>query len=242
MHPAAVRARVEELSAHGWSNAAISRETGLPRPTVRYMRSPQARRARCPRCWRSARPMRFSAGEYAELLGFYLGDGHIVGMGRTHRLRIFLDAAYPRLAGQTRALLAGCFGSNSVGMTHLEARSTIVLSVYSVHLPCLFPQHGPGLKHTREIVLEPWQQRFVHAAPWSLLRGLLLSDGCAFINRTGPYRYLSYEFRNRSTGIRALFMEACDRVGVGYTTTADRIRICRRASVREIAAFVGTKC
>jgi hypothetical protein len=70
---------------------------------------------------------------------------------------------------------------------------------------------------------------------------MVLSDGYAFINRTGRYRYLSYEFRNRSAEIRALFAETCDLVGVGYTMSRDRIRICRRASVPEKAAFVGTK-
>jgi hypothetical protein len=71
--------------------------------------------------------------------------------------------------------------------------------------------------------------------------GLILSDGCAFINRTGRYRYLSYEFRSRSSDIRALFTDTCRSVGVQFTISQDRIRICRRASVVEMAAFVGTK-
>jgi hypothetical protein len=74
---------------------------------------------------------------------------------------------------------------NAVSITRLERRSTLVVSVYSLHLPCLFPQHGSGVKHERRIRLEPWQQELVDAAPWSLLRGLTLSDGCAFINRRG---------------------------------------------------------
>lgn len=115
------------------------------------------------------------------------------------------------------------------------------MSIYSVHLPCLFPQHGSGVKHERPIVLEHWQDELVRAAPWSFLRGLVLSDGCAFINRTGRYRYLSYDFCNRSEDIRELFMATCDLVGVRYSAAADRVRICQRASVCEFAAFVGTK-
>ena len=38
-----------------------------------------------------------------------------------------------------------------------------VVRVYSNHLPCLFPQHGPGKKHERAIVLESWQQEIVDA-------------------------------------------------------------------------------
>ncbi len=32
------------------------------------------------------------------------------------------------------------------------------VSAYSRSWPCLFPQHGPGMKHTRPIYLAPWQQ------------------------------------------------------------------------------------
>ncbi len=185
--------------------------------------------------------MRFTAGEYAELLGFYLGDGCIAAGGRTYRLRVFLDAAYPVLAREVAALIAGCADRNSVSVTHLRAQSTLVVSIYSVHLPCLFPQHASGVKHERPIVLENWQDELVRAAPWSFLRGLVLSDGCAFINRTGRHRYLSYDFCNRSEDIRGLFKATCDVVGVRYSAAADRVRIYERASVREFAAFVGTK-
>jgi hypothetical protein len=38
------------------------------------------------------------------------------------------------------------------------------------------------------IRLEPWQEDLVDAAPWALLRGLVRSDSCVFVNRTEPYR------------------------------------------------------
>jgi hypothetical protein len=56
---------------------------------------------------------------------------------------------------------------------------------------CHFPQAGPGKKHERPIVLEPWQAAIVEAEPWRFLRGCIRSDGCVFINRTGRYEYLS---------------------------------------------------
>ena len=73
-----------------------------------------------------------------------------------------------------------------------DGGATVVLWVYSRHLSCLFPQHGPGKKHERRIVLEAWQQEIVEAAPWAFLRGCIRSDGCVFVNRTGRYEYLSY--------------------------------------------------
>jgi hypothetical protein len=113
--------------------------------------------------------------------------------------------------------------------------------VHSNHLACLFPQHGPGLKHDREIALESWQLEHVARAPFALLRGLIHSDGCFFINRTGRYRYLSAEFSNVSEDIRALFRHACDLAGVRYCTAGRSVRIYRRESVARLALFVGAK-
>ena len=56
------------------------------------------------------------------------------------------------------------------------------------HWPCLFPQHGPGRKHERSIVLEPWQRAIVDAHPGPLLRGLFHSDGFRVTNWTAPRR------------------------------------------------------
>src|SRR5262245_36213832 len=52
------------------------------------------------------------------------------------------------------------------------------------HWPCLFPQHGPGRKHERPIVLADWQRQIVAEHPEPLLRGLFHSDGCRVTNWT----------------------------------------------------------
>lgn len=116
-----------------------------------------------------------------------------------------------------------------------------MLSVYAQHLSCLFPQHGAGKKHDRTIALEPWQERIVGCAPWSLLRGLIRSDGCVFINRTGRHRYLSYDFCNRSQDILDLFCRMCGLVGVSCRVTGDRVRIYQRPSVGLMSVYVGVK-
>ena len=121
------------------------------------------------------------------------------------------------------------------------------VSVYSSHLTCVFPQHGPGRKHEREIRLEAWQAALVERGPWAFLRGLVLTDGCAFVNRTGRYEYLTYNFSNHSEDIARLFAATCDRVGVEYRLTNQRqgklwdIRINRRESVRLMERHVGLK-
>ena len=112
---------------------------------------------------------------------------------------------------------------------------------YSSHLSCLFPQHGDGKKHERAIVLEPWQHELVTAAPWALLRGLIRSDGCVFVNRTGRYEYLSYEFANLSSDILDLCEETCRRVALRPRRYARAIRLYRRDDVALLLEHVGTK-
>lgn len=185
--------------------------------------------------------MTFTPSDYAELLGLYLGDGHIVRMPRTWRFRLFLDSKYPAVVRESKELLQRCFSANDVGTVYAHEGRLTVLSVYSSHLECLFPQHGLGKKHERRICLEPWQQDIVDQAPWSFLRGCVRSDGCVFLNRTGPYVYLSYDFTNRSSDILDIFSRTCDAVGVEYRRYAKRVRICRRPSVALMEANVGLK-
>jgi hypothetical protein len=248
VHPTSVRVAALKLVHLGLNDCEVGRRLGVPRTTIRDWRNPTyipktlSYGWLCPRCWRPAyRRIEFTETDYAELLGLYLGDGHITRGPRTDRLRLSLDSQYPTIVREAVALLERSFPHNRVGQ-HLEDRgSCAVVQIYSRHLTCLFPQHGPGKKHERPIVLEPWQEQILCHEPWAFLRGCIRSDGCVFINPTGKYRYLSYEFTNTSSDIRHLFVSACDRVGVTCRTYGKRIRICRRDSVQLLAANVGTK-
>lgn len=245
VHSWAIREQALALLEAGLNDCEVARRLGLARTTIRdWRRSAQSatEAARCPRCWRSAsKRIAFNDGDYAELLGLYLGDGHIVRTGRSDRLRLFLDTRYNDINLETRALLARCFRGHRIGMFRTRKGTTTILSVYSTHLACLFPQHGAGRKHERRIALEDWQTRIVERAPWRFLRGLIRSDGCVFVNRTGRYAYVSYEFSNLSPQIRELFMDACDRVDVEYRPYRRYVRIYRRGSVALMQENVGLK-
>lgn len=246
VHGPAIRNEALSLIAAGVNDCEIARRLGIARTTVRDWRKPRyapkdTLTTACPRCWRPARPVIMSAGDYAELLGLYLGDGCISHHPRTDRLRISLDAKYPGIVLATEELLRRSFLENRVGTSVFDGGHTIVVHVYSQHLTCLFPQHGPGKKHERRIVLESWQESLVRATPWKFLRGCIWSDGCAFINRTGPYEYLSYDFGNLSQDILALVEWAYGLVGVECRRTAKSVRVNRRASVALIEAHVGLK-
>jgi hypothetical protein len=253
MHPLHVRAKALALVDQGLNDCEISRRTGIPRTTVRDWRRPtyvpREPAGRCPRCWLRAKPMRFTLEDYAELLALYLGDGCISQHPRTQRLRIVLDTKYSRIIRDTRALLGRCFRHNAVDA--VAAPGCVHVAVYCSHLACLFPQHGPGPKHKRRIILERWQQEIVDGAPWPFIRGCIRTDGCSFINRTDihrpePYEYLSYEFSNTSTDIVDLFRQACARVDVFTRANRDHrgrwsVRINRRESVARMLEHVGLK-
>jgi Homeodomain-like domain len=246
MHPSAIRAAALGLIAAGLNDCEVARRLGLPRSTVRDWRSPSYKRktgaGTCPRCWRESRhPIVFSDADYAELLGLYLGDGHIVRTGRSDRFRLFLDTRYAEIISDARALLRRCFPGRSVGLGRSAEGTMTIISLYCTHLACLFPQHGPGRKHARPIRLEPWQRGILERKPWPFLRGLIRSDGCVFVNRTGPYSYVSYDFKNHSADILRLFTDACDLVGVEYRAYSRHVRIYRRASVALMLAHVGIK-
>lgn len=252
MHPPAVREQAMRLIAAGINDCEISRRIGIPRSTVREMRRPKYIRRliteTCPRCWRAAKPIRFTPEDYSELLGLYLGDGCISPGARTSRLRLAMDAKYPQVIADAKSLLERSFPVNPVGLVSAQGGTMFYVSVYCSHLGCLFPQHRPGKKHERRIVLESWQDQLLQTAPWPFLRGCIRSDGCAFINRTGPYEYLSYDFNNLSKDIVDLFAYACDLVGItDYRVTSGNsrgrwdVRINRRKSVAEMLEHVGLK-
>ena len=213
MRPLETRDEALRLVAAGVNDCEIARRLGVPRTTVRDWRQPRyVRAAVVPRARAAASvhaAIVLEPDAYAELLGLYLGDGHITEMARSSRSVSSSMRSTRRSSTSPRRSFARCFPDNRVGRIVAEEGRMVVLWAYSSHLTCLFPQHGEGKKHERPIVLEPWQQDLVDAAPWAFLRGCIRSDGCVFINRTGPYEYLSYDFTNHSEDILDLFEQTC---------------------------------
>jgi len=117
---------------------------------------------------------------------------------------------------------------------------------YWMHWPCVFPQHGPGRKHERLIVLAPWQQTIVDEHPWALIAGLLHSDGCRAINNVRvhgrAYSYRRWFFSNKSRDILAIMGHTLDAVGVEWRYNRwDSISIAKRGSVALVDEHAGMK-
>ncbi len=137
---------------------------------------------------------------------------------------------------------SGVFGVQRIGMTEVKS--------YSKHWPCLFPQHGPGMKHTRSIELAAWQQVIADRHPGDFARGLFHSDGYRGMNRVRRpladgdrwYEYPRYLFSNKSLDILGLCGEALDRLGVEWRfARPDVISVAKRGAVARLDEFVGPK-
>lgn len=237
--------RALELCRIGLATSEVARRTGIPRSTIRDWRMGRRRLRRWSGC-----PVHDASSldepSYAYLLGLYLGDGCISAARRgVWRLRVTLDTGYPEIIGScVRAVEAVAPGR--AGLLHRRDCRATEVSNYWKHWICLFPQHGPGRKHTRPIVLTDWQLRIVSDHTEPFLRGLIHSDGTRIVamERKGRYvrRAPRYVFSNRSEDILELFRGACRLAGVHCTrSSAHQVSVYSKAAVARLDEFVGPK-
>ncbi|WP_328919075.1 transcriptional regulator [Streptomyces jietaisiensis] len=256
MYDLGTRERALALVEQGHSLTSVSKWTGVSRAAIRSWRTrlePKARSGMpCPRCQDVPRRPDNPAA-YAYLLGLYLGDGCINAHRKgVHVLRVVLDNAWPGIIDACESAMRAVRPYNSV--CRAKKQGCVAVTCYSKHWPCLFPQHGPGRKHERAIVLEPWQQEIVDAHPWEFVRGLIHSDGCRIVNWTTRlvggerkrYEYPRYFFTNVSGDIRQLLTDTLDKLGVAWTLCTRKgnpfnISVARRASVALMDVHVGPK-
>jgi hypothetical protein len=252
--------RVFDLWHEGLPKAEIARRTGVSRTQVRrWLEGDLACVLGSPMRIRAVRDhdgmqchLRNSVDgrAYSYLLGQYLGDGHISERRRhVYRLRITACAAYPEIITACEVAMRSIMPSSKVGS--IQRIGCTDLYSYSKHWPCLFPQHGPGRKHHRRIILEQWQKRIaLELYPEQLLRGLIHSDGCRATNTirhqlvsgAKQYSYPRYFFYNESADIRWLFIEACIYLEIEFRyTKANTISVAQRESVTKLDSFVGPK-
>jgi hypothetical protein len=250
MYPVATREQALRLLAAGWSLSAISDELGVSRWAVRSWRdhgvvSEHQRRCTCPVC---NAQVALDTRSYALLLGYYLGDGCVSRTRRTFSLRVSCDERYPGIIADVGSAISRVHPAGAV--CHVKGPGVTVVQNCWNHWPCLFPQHGPGRKHERELSLEGWQREAVQAYPALFLRGLLHSDGCRTKNWatrtvggvTKRYDYARWEFVNHSDDIRRWCAETLDLVEVPWRLSSWRcISVSTRAGVARLDALIGLK-
>ena len=240
----------------GLNHCQVSRRTGVPRQTVRewaHGKVPHSFQQKpvlygrpttntCRRCGAERHDFGRLSSSYVYLLGLYLGDGTISRHPRdVHKLRVFLDKRYPHIVAECDAAMKAMMPMNAVNKFLTVSNCYEVFS-FSKSWPCLFPQAGPGMKHTRRIELAEWQSEWVHLVPKLFLRGLIHSDGSRFINTgRGGWRCPRYAFSNASADIRQLFCAACDQLGLHWTLAPRTVYVSRKADVARMDEFVGPK-
>lgn len=227
------RSRVRELLSCGYSDREVADISGVASNTVgRWRRSwpPIAIR------WEPAHEQ-----SYAYLLGMYLGDGWLyVDRGRV-RLQVILDSRYPAVIEDCWTAMVLCIPDRRPRFYFPRAADATIVQSCSKLWALAFPQHGPGRKHKRPIVLETWQQAIVDRHRGEFVRGLIHSDGCRTINRfrtvlpsgrVAEYAYPRYFFSNLSDDIRGLFCRTCDELGIRWTLSNPRnVSVAHRKSV-----------
>jgi hypothetical protein len=144
---------VRQLLAKGLVDSEVAELSGISANTIgRWRRAWSPIEIR----WRPAH-----APSYAYLLGMYLGDGCLSIIGGGAILRVSCDLRYPQI-------IDDCWTSMVLSMprcrpgfvAYSDANAVNVTACGKLWLHA-FPQHGPGRKHERAIVLEPWQQEIV---------------------------------------------------------------------------------
>lgn len=244
------RAEVETvlgLTRLGLTDVEVSRRTGIPRSTVRDWRhgrvpgkGPNGHAKRCPICDDDGGGV--PEADYAYLLGMYLGDGCVSRGPRTYILRISLDVAYPAIVGSCRQAMQAVRPANRVRVSRSRQCRCNIVSAYSSHWPCLFPQAGPGRKHERPIRLVSWQEQIVARERELFIRGLIHSDGCRVVANDRGVKSVRYHFSNKSEDIKRIFCDSLDALGIAWTRPCDReIAVYRKASTARLDEFVGPK-
>ena len=255
MRPPEEVAAVLDLKAHGLHASEIARRTGIPRATVRDWLAGRVplRAARagssCSTCGALAYGFTELPPAYVYLLGLYLGDGCISAHRRdVYRLRVNLDLRYPGIVDACEAAIRVINPGRRVHRLNRRSNYTkrpeyshVEVSSYSKAWPCLLPQHGPGRKHHRLIELATWQLALVALNPQLLLRGLMHSDGCRFVNTGRRWRHPRYSFGNRSEDILDIFRHGCDLLGLHWTTAGHTVYVSRKADVLRMDQFIGPK-
>ena len=239
----------------GVADAENAQRHGVAVKTIRRWRREYQRRGKprgqahvggaCPRCDGS----HLDEQAYAELFGWYLGDGHISsGRRGVFALHVYNDLRYTDLNAHVQDLMRrvkpGCRPHTR------QVPGCLVTTAGWRHWPCLFPQHGPGRKHERQLAMAEWQWDVVSAHPADFLRGLFHSDGCRMNNYSTrvvagrPLRcyYPRWQFTNNSEEIRGWCAAALDLLGVSWRQSNWKtLSVARRNDVALLDEVLGLK-
>lgn len=231
----------------GCNKSQITRKTGIPRGTVcdcirkygtlrgleEYLHGEQEKH------WTVRKQGQKFRVNYAYMLGIYLGDGYIATHPRTYRFRVSLDKKYPDIINRVMNSMQALVPDNKIQT--VDRIGCIEVGSYCNDWIEMFPQHGKGVKHERDIVLEDWQEEIVDENLIEFVRGLIHSDGSRFEPVVNGTIYPRYQFTNVSGEIRGLFCNTVEKLGLNWTHWGINITIARRPDVSFLDEYIGAK-
>ena len=230
--PASMTARSRGASA--WQGRQSA--TGAGRRTCERRRTWSS----CPRCWTSCDRSR-SRRRTTRNSSASISVTATSAISHAPTVADLLDARYPRIVDEARgappALLSAQPSAESAfedGAGRLATSTAVISSVSS-------RSTARARSTTARSRSRPGNSAIVAAAPWAFLRGCIRSDGCAFVNRTGPYEYVSYGFANLSVDILDLVESNVPTSRAPTASLCTAIRLNRREDVARLLAHVGMK-
>lgn len=213
---------VMKLLSYGHSIAEVSRMTGVNRSSISNWKI-RGERVSSPldlsdptKCITS---MHSELTEeikkaYSYILGLYLGDGCIYELDRTEKMTITLDKQYEVLNNYTVETLGKFFKKSPyIFDRSLHGRGNAIdVNICTSTLSLLFPQHGKGKKHNRDIILTDWQLDVID--PISIVKGLIMSDGSYYIDRQSGI--MKYSFSNKSVQLIGILAKYLSELGISF--------------------------
>jgi hypothetical protein len=173
-------------------------------------------------------------------------SGSISATDPSPRIRVACTGCGLVSAPVIRACLDGCVSAirevapaNGVGQ--VSHGTWVEVYCYSKSWPCLFPQHGPGKKHQRRIVLTDWQTTPADRWPEQLARGLIHSGRVPLSEQR---RELVMAALQLHAGVRQHPVDLVRRVQparVHRTKARTTIYVSRKADVAVLDGFIGRK-
>lgn len=217
------RERVRQLFEQGYNKCQISRETNIPRATIKGWLQGKYKGHR------ENQPVYLKPEEikhylntsekrkaYSFILAVYLSDGYISPLKRfkTPSIRFFNDCKYPLNTQEWKDKLQIILPNNKINIHKKKNCNAYIVLAYNINLPNLFPQHAPGKKHLRKLEFQDWQLEILKEYPEEFIRGCFQSDGSIYYAKQGKYPYKRYNFSNRSKDIIDLLYQILLCVGV----------------------------
>lgn len=245
----------KKLKDSGYNLSQISNQIGVSRSTLRDWFSegkryiPKKAECRNDDFFRRFEDSKEVREAYYYILGQYLGDGCISPNSRTYRLRISATIKYANIITTIKKSLQLILPHNSIYET--VSNGCTAVTINSNSLPEIFPQHGIGRKHEREIKLVEWQLKYLEENSKHLARGLFHSDGCRYAFSKDNLDRCFYSFVNCSTDIHQIYQECLKLNNILFTVNDKVIKqgnspawstlIYRKSEVDKAFAFLGEK-